>query len=97
MAEGGNTIPKTGYFKVGVSYDDPGKRLRQLQTGNPRELTLPYHNAVSNMIGAEKVAHDDLDSKNLRGKENGGKEWFKSNQATILASVQKAVNAFPAG
>jgi hypothetical protein len=55
--------------KIGYSADDPGRRLEQLQTGNPRPLRLiaqyrgeRYH---------ERYLHQRFDGHHVRG------EWFQ--------------------
>lgn len=57
-----------GNFKVGVS-NNPERRLRLLQTGNPRKLDLI--SVFDNEPGLERLIHIVLDHRNLNG------EWFR--------------------
>ena len=69
---------ESGYFKIGTAYD-PEKRLKDLQTGNPRELKIwKEPQWVSQRLDAERAAHTALEEYkvNLRG----GTEWFKVPQ-----------------
>ena len=57
-------------FKVGVS-NNPEKRLKTLQTGNPEDLTLLYTSLVcSNSFEIEDSVHEHFKDYLLRG------EWF---------------------
>lgn len=58
--------------KIGVA-SDPHKRLKQLQTGCPDELTLHYYVEVADdkRFMMEKRIHHELAHKRIRG------EWFR--------------------
>ena len=57
-------------FKIGVS-NNPDKRLKTLQTGNPEDLTLLYTSLVcSNSFEIETYVHEHFKDYLLRG------EWF---------------------
>ena len=67
----------TGYFKIGTAYD-PDKRLKDLQTGNVRQLKIwgdPW--LVSKRRDAEKATHKALEKYAVY--QGGGTEWFKVN------------------
>jgi len=57
-----------GNFKVGIS-NNPERRLRLLQCGNPRKLELI--SVFDNEPGLEKLIHITLDHRKLNG------EWFR--------------------
>ncbi len=71
---------ETGFVKVGVA-DDPQKRLRQMQTGNPRTLSFnglsePIDRGVADK--AENVTHRWLgDWCHRNGKLELVGEWFE--------------------
>ena len=67
---------ETGYFKVGMT-KDPDKRLRDLQTGNVRQLKY-CKKEVLKRLNAEKAAHEAL--KKYKVDLGGGTEWFKVPQ-----------------
>jgi hypothetical protein len=70
---------ETGYFKIGTA-NDPEKRLRDLQTGNVRQLKSlnEYQAHVSQRLDAEREAHRALEEYKV--DLGGGKEWFKVPQ-----------------
>lgn len=57
-------------FKVGVSFD-PDKRLRTMQTGNRRKLTLEHIELKNEPYKVEKVVHRQLQKYRTNG------EWFE--------------------
>jgi len=60
------------HIKIGIS-DDPDRRIKQLQTGNPLPLKKLY--SFSGWLDEEKQLHDRLS----KHKTGGGKEWFHWN------------------
>ena len=64
------------FAKVGWTHDY-NLRRRQLNVGNPHELTVAYHWWVSNMIEAEGAAKAKLNSEQLRLNCDGGTEWYR--------------------
>lgn len=73
--EGGK---ESGYFKIGTA-NDTEKRLRDLQTGNPRQLkTWKEPQLVSQRLDAERAAHTALEE--YKANQGGGTEWFKVPQ-----------------
>ena len=81
-------------FKVGVSNNENNltRRLRNLQSGNWRELTIKKTYKVSNMKLAENDAHHTL--RNVQIREGGGQEWFHSDFRTINAAVAAAAKEY---
>lgn len=62
-------------FKIGVTKKDPEKRLKQLQTGHPKKLTI-----VSTFkVPAEKVFYLEKEAhKTVQYKYQKRGEWFKN-------------------
>lgn len=56
--------------KLGFSRD-PDRRVKELQTGNPLELTVEYRLPIRVRNRAEKNLHDLFPADRIRG------EWFK--------------------
>lgn len=68
-------------FKVGLTKSDPEKRLKQLQTGHPKKLTIHSYFKVplDKVFELEKLAHKELQSKyQKRG------EWFKNGNGWYI-------------
>jgi hypothetical protein len=69
---------ETGYFKIGTT-NDPKERLRNLQTGNARQLKIWREcKLASKRVTAEKEAQRALEK--YKADQRGGKEWFKVPQ-----------------
>jgi hypothetical protein len=62
------------FTKIGRSVD-PERRLRQLQTGSPRELRLEWTAPESDC--SESFLHDRLATQRIRG------EWFSVDVETV--------------
>ena len=80
--------------KVGRS-GDVDKRVRDLQTGNPRELRKVEKFPVQNMPGAEKAAHQVAGSK--YEPIDTHREWFNVHKKKIdkfVADIEKAVEGY---
>ena len=67
----------TSYFKVGKT-GNPKTRCMNLQTGNPRKLTMDPHQ-VANMDTVEKRVLQAMTAR--YSKTTGGKEWFSGDVA----------------
>lgn len=82
-------------FKVGVSNNENNlaQRIRNLQSGNWRKLTLKKKYQVSNMKLAENDAHHTL--RDVQIREGGGQEWFRSDFQRIDAAVAAAARKYP--
>jgi len=81
-------------FKVGASNieNNLAHRIRNLQCGNWRKLTLKKKYEVSSMKLAEDDAHRTLKDRFVRG---GGQEWFRSSFQTINDAVAAAAKKYP--
>jgi len=82
---GDNNVRPT---KVGVS-DDPYKRIKELQTGNPRQLKIEFIIECSDREHAfhlEKTIHEVLFKRHLRG------EWFSMSGHKALKVLTRLSN-----
>jgi hypothetical protein len=71
--------PARGLIKVGrTDGDDPRKRLRQLQTGQPDQLVLMHAWPTSDSRQAERCMHQLLVRHHFRG------EWFNVTPAQVV-------------
>lgn len=61
---------QTNYYKVGITKHTPKKRLRDLQTGNPRLLKVVAWFNVDDMRKVESFLHQVLGAYHVRN------EWF---------------------
>lgn len=64
-------IESSGLYKIGITKQPMGKRLKDLQTGNPTSLNLILVKHCSNYVKIEKYFHRLFKHKHIRG------EWFK--------------------
>lgn len=83
------------YYKIGGSVD-PKARLKDLQTGNPRELRLVKKFKVGNMKAAETYVHKEVLKIMEKTELNGGTEWFSrisinTTDTTIKNFIGKAI------
>lgn len=64
-------------YKIGVTKNDPQKRIKQLQTGNPSELTLidTYYSKFGTTI--ESYLHRTYAMNKIKG------EWFSLDKEQI--------------
>lgn len=71
-----------GPVKLGYS-DNPERRLKQLQTGNPENLKIFHCEEieVDNIRKAEKSLHTTLGYKRLKG------EWFSLNVSDAISEA----------
>jgi hypothetical protein len=72
-------------FKIGMTYSDPEKRLKQLQISTPDELLLVQTIYCNHPRILENQLHIQFKEKHIRG------EWFNLSEATI----QDFVNSYP--
>jgi len=64
------------YHKIGIA-ENVVKRIRQLQTGNPQEITL-----VASYSSKDAELHEAILHRLLRGSRAVG-EWFKFSEKEI--------------
>ena len=68
------------YYKIGISKNDPNKRLKQLQTGNALRLEIKemFYSKYANLL--ESTLHRIFDIERIR--EDG--EWFSLTSNQVL-------------
>ena len=85
------------FFKVGSSGDPKGRR-KDLQTGNPRELTEEYSWEVDDMQAAENAVHTALREVGVYATDfNGSREWFEVTSSYVenfKKDLKKAVRVY---
>lgn len=90
ITESGSTAP----CKIGISRD-PLRRLKQLQTGNYRDLEMPHVIAMPANISArqlETALHRHFDDAKIPG---GGEEWFRVSAAAALDIAERMAGLAP--
>jgi hypothetical protein len=74
--------------KVGGMHRLTGRKMPDIQYGNPRSLTMVHHTERlpdhSTTKAIEYRAHEILRPHHIRG------EWFRVSPATAIAAVQQA-------
>lgn len=75
------------FYKIGFTSKHPDKRLRELQTGNPHDLSVIWYRAVINVKQVECIIHDYLVKYKYRN------EWFKISREDIF-SVESLLDKF---
>ena len=77
-------------YKIGRTFD-PVKRLKQLQTGSGKKLSLVYTLSVKNGVAAERHIHAIFSGQRIQG------EWFRftDNDMILVKKIfkQLQVNA----
>lgn len=78
-----------GYVKIGVTRDEPLKRVNQLQTGNPYDLRLVASFAVNGALSeVESCIHQQLGRFRLRG------EWFSITASQAIQFITTSLSLF---
>ena len=57
-------------YKIGITKNDPNKRLKQLQTGNPNKISLHRKYESKNYLKVEQWLH-----RKYQGKTEAKNEW----------------------
>lgn len=78
-------------FKIGITKNEPEKRLKQLQTGHPKKLSIVsiFKLPREEIFKLEKQAHRVLQSKYLKRGE-----WFEGNQWHIHLLVDEVCHNY---
>lgn len=73
-------------YKIGFT-KDPDKRLKTLQTGNPKKLQIHYKEMISEneVKYIERQIHNELKRKQVSG------EWFNISLDDAISEVKYAV------
>lgn len=61
------------FKKIGVTKNRAEQRMKQLQTGNPRDLEVQHEFKALDRYASEKHLHDALDAHFV---DAGGDEWY---------------------
>ena len=69
----------TGYYKAG-STNNKKRRMRELQTGNPRRLVMIHCTKYQLAESTENTVHEHLNDavgiRHCEATEDGGTEWY---------------------
>lgn len=77
------------YHKVGISKNPPRKRLKQLQTGNPNQISiLKYYESV-NYKRVEQWLHGVYSLKRTLAQN----EWFKLSDEDVMGFLDECKKA----
>ena len=88
MAEETRRSKPTGYYKIG-STTDPDQRIRNLRTGNPRNLNYICKIRVSNKTKAEQAAKKELKEYHVEDNPDGGTEWYEVRKSELKSFERK--------
>lgn len=67
-------------FKIGITKNDPAKRIKQLQTGNPRTIRLVKFYQSQNYLKVERWLH-----RKYQLKTEAENEWRSLSNEEILS------------
>ena len=76
-------------YKIGKSKKSPFKRIKNLQTGNPNEITVVNYYQCENYGKVEKWLHHQYKNK----RTDGGEEWFHLSEQDVLGFLKKCKEA----
>jgi hypothetical protein len=78
-------------YKIGITKNDPNKRVKQLQTGNESKIQLLKHYKSENYLKVEKWMHRKYNAYKTEAKN----EWFSleaEHVITFLKDCEEADN-----
>jgi hypothetical protein len=76
-----------GPLKIGIGRD-PSRRLRELQTGNPKRLRVLYaRTSLSNAASAESLTHQRLRALRILG------EWFDVSLPEAISAIEAVADS----
>lgn len=75
---------ESGPVKIGIA-EHPNRRVRQLQIGNPRPLTLFWHVSRADSSVIESWVQRKLQASNISG------EWYAVEVAVAIAGIEQAI------
>lgn len=67
------------YYKIGLTRNEPYKRLAQLQTGTAHRLSMVDYGLYENCADMEKYLHQKYSNKRVSG------EWFNLSEDEVKA------------
>ena len=80
--------PVTEQYKIGVTKNDPEKRLKQLQTGNGCELHIVATHLTDNAYYIENMLHKELSGHNVKN------EWFEITGVNPLVEFKRICSKY---
>jgi hypothetical protein len=75
--------------KIGISKNEPNKRLKQLQTGNSNEIRILNQYESINYKKIEKILHAKYKLKQTLSKN----EWFKLSDNDVFTFLEECKKA----
>lgn len=72
------------YHKIGISKNEPEKRLKQLQTGNPNRIDILNFYESKNYKHVEKWLHSRFYNKKTLAEN----EWFSLSNEDVLNFIE---------
>jgi hypothetical protein len=76
----------TNAYKIGVTRSTAEKRSKQLQTGNPNDLTVLYEFFAKDAYSVESQLHNSLSKYEI---PTGGDEWY---ELEVLDPLHRLLN-----
>lgn len=74
----------TEYHKIGITRNEPIKRIKQLQTGNPVKISLLREYKTKNYLKVERWMH----RKYFSSKTEAKNEWRKLTDEQVFAFIK---------
>ena len=75
-------------FKIGVTKNEPTKRIKQLQTGNSRKITLLRSYESENYLRVEGILH-----RKYSIKTEAGNEWRNLTNSEVFSFLEDCKKA----
>lgn len=76
-------------YKIGITKNDPAKRVLSLQTGNPNEIRVLNSYTSDNYKKIEKILHN----KYFKSKTSVQNEWFNLDDHEVLSFIEECTKA----
>ena len=76
-------------YKIGITKNDPNKRVKQLQTGNDSKIQLLKHYQSENYLKVEKWLH----RKYASYKTESNNEWFALQSEHVISFLKDCKEA----
>lgn len=77
----------TDIYKIGVSKNEPSLRLKNLQTGNDKQLSIIFYLKSNCYTTLESTLHKTFQYDNIKG------EWFKFANKDVIITEMQSVNS----
>jgi hypothetical protein len=69
-------------YKIGITKNDPNKRVKQLQTGNPNKISLHRKYESKNYLKVERWLH-----RKYQGKTEAKNEWRTLTDEQVFSFI----------